>query len=161
MPVCPNCKTEFRQRVNGACPSCTEPLQIWKGNAFRESLGSPNVALLETFERLVSKKTSAFQRKPIVYRIPRRTARYTRELVMAEQLLEMCEYDFELASETLDTIFNNKQFRRNHNSLLGIKADFDLARVIALANRAERASADTAQAGYFDRVMERENIFSQ
>ncbi len=159
MHVCPNCKKEFRQRKVGCCPNCQVELAKYGTYYYLASLGSPSISLLEHFERLVSEKTSRIQHKQIVFKVPR-TARYQRELVEAQRLLNACEGDFSLATETLDTLFQNPQFRRNYSTMIGMMGDFLLAKTIAEANRAERAVADALQANLFDSVMEREKIFS-
>lgn len=160
MNVCPNCKAEFRQRKDGCCPTCQVEIAKYGKHYYLASLGSPTNALLEHFERLVSAKTSRIQRKPIVYRISRTTARGKRELIEAQRLLDTCDGDYTLAAETLDTLFGNSQFRRNYASLMGIMGDFLLAKTITEANRLERAAVDTVQDRLFERVMEREDIFS-
>jgi hypothetical protein len=160
--ICPNCKSEFRQRKNEACPACDEPLQIYNGMAYRTSLGSPTVALLEHFERHVSRQTSEIQKKQLVFRIPRGGPRYRRELAESQKLLDLCDGDYDAAAETLDVLFTNKQFKwRSYVSLIGIQKVFLLAKVVGDNLRAERQQADALQAAYFERIMQQENIFSQ
>lgn len=159
MPTCPSCHTEFRQRKDGGCPACGMALQIWKGHAFREELGSPNVALLVHFEHLVSDRTSKKQNKMVIFQVPRKTGRYQRELIEAERLLAQCDYDYDLAKEAVSTLFTNRQFYRNYTSLMGIIGDFTLALSIVNADRVTREAVDARQVGIFEQVMNRDNLF--
>jgi hypothetical protein len=160
MNICPNCKQEFKQRKDGCCPNCGVEIAKHGKYYYLNSIGSPSLGVLEHFERLVSERTSKLQNKRIVYQVPRRSARYQRELVEAQRLLDVCEGDFSLVTETIDTLFKNPQFYANFSTLIGIQGKFLLAKTITEANRAEKAAADDVEALAFDRVMERENIFA-
>lgn len=143
MPICPSCKGEFRQRKEGACPGCGAEVNVYSGRWFREEDGAPTVAIIKHLEKRVSDKHSVGRPTRVNYKISPKGARYTRELVTAERLLEAAGWDLDLVLAAIDLLFDDLQFNfKNRVSLIGIETDFGLALAISEATRAAQDEQD-------------------
>ena len=161
MPICPSCKSEIKARKNGACPVCSEPLQIYNGMLYRESVGSVPSAVLAAFEKHVSIRTSHRQGYPVQFHFSKKTAQYKLELTMAERLLAQCDGSLELALKTLDVLFDNPQFSfKTRSSLAQCVKDTPLAISIAQAALENEHRLENARNAYLDVAMSRPSIFS-
>lgn len=161
MPVCPACHTEQTRRVAGGCPNCGISVNVYKGNWFRTSLGSPNAALLHHFEKLVSKQLSKGDVQ-VNFTIPRKNKmRYNRELATAERLLDAANYDYSLATDTLELLFTDKRFSwKSKDSLLWLERDFTTALAIVRAIRAQEEHKKREEQTLVRNVLAKEDIFS-
>lgn len=161
MPICPSCKGEFEKRKNGGCPGCGTPVNVYNGYWYLETIGSPTVALVEEFENQVSRVQSALRQVPVIYRITRKGARYRRELVVAQRLLEAADGDYELTKEALVFLFFDPQFNfKTRVSLIGIERDYGLALSIVTALREEANKRELANEAALRDIMESEDIFA-
>ena len=87
---------------------------------------------------------------------------YRRELVGAERLLALADYDYDLAAESLDMLFSDRRFNwRMRQSLLWLKNDFLITMAIAKADRAERQAQQARAEQAYQAAMTQENIFSK
>lgn len=143
MPICPECKQDFRQRSQGACPGCGTEVSVYNGVWFRTEEGAPTVAVIKHLEKRISDKHSVGRPKRVNYVISTKGSRYQRELVTAERLLEAADWDLDLVRDAIDILFDDLQFNfKNRTSLIGIEQDYGLALAIATATR----EADEEQA---------------
>ncbi len=160
MPICPQCKKDVR-RKDGACPECGTELAIYNGRYYRTEDGNPAQAVLKHFEYLVSRQASKNQNMPVVFHISKKTARYKRELVEAERIIEICEGDLEIAKLTLWVLFNNDQMSyKTRTSLIGVAADFELGLAIARGIKAKKEAEVQKANAAFQQVMNKEDIFN-
>lgn len=161
MPTCPQCKTEQTKRKNDACPNCGTEVSVYAGMWFRTELGSPTAALVEHFEDLVSKRQSAKVKANVIFRIPRKSSTFRRELRGAEALLELAEWDFELARDALTHLFENTEYSwKSWTTLLYLKNEFILALGVVKALKEEREKKEAHSNSIFDQIMAQEDLFS-
>lgn len=161
MALCPACHTEQTRRVNGRCPNCKAKVEIHDGYWYPAGTGSPNTALLELFEGLVSDRQTVLQNKTIVFRIPKKSAGYRRELVAAGRLMEMAEYDIDTAKEALKLLFTDKQFSwKTYNTLRWIGNEYLIALGLVRAKRDEATKVRVEEDAYVQRLLEEDDIFS-
>jgi len=131
-------------------------VSAYNGAWFRTVLGSPTVALVEHLEKRVTHRQSAMRGTFVYYTIPRKGTRWTRELVSAERLLKLADMDYDLAAETIDLLFSDKQFNfKTNDSLMYLDKDFTLALAIVKAERAARAAKNTTATAAFERAIAR------
>lgn len=160
MPVCPSCKKEQAKRVSGACPNCHAQVEVHNGRWFQTGTGSPNVAIVRHFEKLVSGSLSRGRPDKVVFSIPIIGLRYKRELVAAGRLLELCDYDLELVKSTLDLIFVDRRFSwKTRNTLLYIESEFVVALALVRANQKLQSQAAAEEHKVLTQVLQRENVF--
>jgi len=161
MPVCPACKTDQKQRTNGACPNCGTRVNIVNGYWFREDLGSPNLALLHYFEDRVSEQLTNERGYPVFFNIPPKGLSYKRELVTAERMIQTSGYDYELAEAAIDVLFDDKQFSwKTKQSLLYLVKDFNLALALAKGKLQAEKEAQDKENKVVDDINSMEDIFS-
>lgn len=160
MPICPTCKKDTHLK-KGACAICGQALAVYNGMYYRDDLGSPTIALLEKFEHMVSVQTSKKQGASIVFRVPRKSGLYKRELVEAQRLLDLCGGDYDLAEITLQVLFENKQFAfKTRTTLIGLGRDFVLAQAVAehIMEMARKKSA--LEESVFEKLEAREDVWA-
>lgn len=161
MPICPECKTDQPKRKDGRCPACSTPVEIHKGYWFRTEIGSPTVALVELFENLVSEWQSNKRRLNVVWKIPRKSGRYKLELVSAERLLELAEYNYELAEKSLRFLFTDSQFNwKNRNTLVYIDADFVIALSVVRPMLEAKQEKESKSLKVLRQIEEMDDLFS-
>jgi len=161
MPVCPACHTEQKKRVDGACPGCGVPVDVYKGHWYRSNLGSPTVALVTHLEKRVGDHLSRNRDVRVPYTIPRKGLRYKRELAVAERLLEACDFDFDLAVDSLNILYDDSRFNwKLRDSLLWIEKDFNTSLALARASRMEQELRRKKEQQAVQAAMSREDIFS-
>lgn len=159
MPVCPGCKTDQKRRVNGYCPNCGQPVEVHDGRWFRTSDGSPNLALLRSFERLVSNSLSA-QNHRVNFIIPRKSPRYRIELAIAERLIVDADYDLDMAKQALEYLFSNKRFNwKSYTSLASVSRDFTAGLAVVMAKRAAEEKQRNEERNFVQQALNRESIF--
>lgn len=160
MSTCPNCHEPIKRRVSGACPQCHVPLEAYKGVYFRAGTGGPTENILKYFEGLVSRSLSQGRPTPVIFTVPRMSARYRRELLAAEQLLKHCDWDLDLVKESLDILFTDKKFNwKNYNTLLWIDTDFTMALAIAKAHRTATMEQRRKEQKAVQSVLRRQDVF--
>ncbi len=133
---------------------------IYNGRYYRTQDGNPALAILSHFEYLVSRQASKNQNMPVIFHISKKTARYKRELVEAERILEICERDLEIAKLTLWVLFNNNEMSyKTRTSLIGVTSDFELGLAIARSLKARKDAEKQRADETFQQVMKKEDIF--
>lgn len=136
MPLCPACKTVQTRRVNDACPSCGEPIVLYNSTWISASIGSPNTALVRHFEGRVRQALNAKEGTQVYFSIPRKGARWRRELAAAKHLLKLANNDLELAATAIDMLFDDRRWNwRYRNTLLYLERDYTDALNIAKARK--------------------------
>ena len=161
MPNCPACHAEFTRRKEDCCPLCGVELQAYKGVYFRADAGNPTEAIVKTFDALVSQQTSKKQGMSVSFRFPRKSPAYKMELVYAQNILQACEYDLELALESIKVSFTNKQFEfKTRTSLAHMVRDLPLVSAIARAIIEKRTEEEAKSSSAFAALAEREDIFA-
>lgn len=161
MPICPNCKTDQDKRKDGRCPACKTPVEIHKGYWFRAELGSPTVAFVELFEKLVSEQQSVKRKLDVVWRIPRKSSRYRIELVHAEKLLELADYNFELADQSLRFLFTDRQFNwKNYSTLRFVESDYVVAMSVVKPMLELKQEKDTKSQNVLKKIEKMDDLFS-
>lgn len=154
MPICPECRTEQQQRKAGACPNCGTQVEAHKGYWYRTDLGSPTVALVSKFEKLVSKQIET------KFSIPRKSPQYRRELVAAQRYLDRAEGNFEVAAEALEILFTDKRFSwKTRTTLMYIGTDFNVALAIAQHNEKLRIEKNKRARQFLTALDIREDVF--
>ena len=163
MRSCPQCKQEIKKRKGDGCPHCGQPVSLYKGNFYRTEDGAPNVAIVTEFEKLVSQQLSKAASRPIPFRIHRKSAQYTIELITAEKLLSESDYDLDLVRRTLHELFNNQSWSwmaKSWTSLTQLRKFYPGALAIARV-AAQIADADQVrQLSLADQLARKEDIFS-
>lgn len=155
MPTCPACQTEQARRVNGTCPACHVPVEIHQGRWFLTGTGSPSEAILKHFEALTSQKLKA------PFSVARKSARYKRELVAANRLLDQADFDLPLVKDTLDILFSHKMFIwKNYTTLMWLDPDYTAALAIAKKNRRAKQDESQRERDALRRTSQKENIFT-
>lgn len=154
MPTCPECKGEFRQRKDGACPGCGLDVILYRGHWFSKEEGNPTVRILKTWEKLMSiRLRSSFS-------IPEKLARYRTELVHARNLLELAEWDLDLSKRAVEILFNDDRFLwKTYSSILHMWNDFPVALTIARAQREEEEREIRRQDEAWAEMESMEDIF--
>lgn len=161
MAVCPSCHTEQKRRINGRCPNCKAKIDSYDGYWYPTGTGNPNLALVNLFEDLISEKLTYQQGTNVVFRIPPKSARYRRELVAAGRLLELTNYDINLAKDALQMLFTDKQFNwKNLSTLLYLGNDFTMAVALVRARQTKQQEARAKEDKYIQKLAEEEDIFS-
>lgn len=161
MSTCPECRLEVTRRVDGCCHHCGTPIEKYKGYWYRAGTGSPAVAIIKHFEKLVSQQLSRAANKPVKFVIPTVIARYKRELVSAERLLSMADHDLDLVLETITTLFTHYRFKRKtYTTLLWLDDDFILALAITRAVVDARKKSAAHESSLVQSVSSREDIFA-
>ena len=161
MPSCPACHTEQARRVSGACPKCYTPVEVYAGHWFRKGTGSPSLAVLRYFEKLVSDQLSSGRPNKVLFSIPPFGARYKRELVVAERLLMLANWDIDLVKAALDVLFTDHRYAwKTRNTMLYIEAEFNTALAIARANLELKTQAAANERKALEGILQRENIFN-
>lgn len=161
MALCTVCHTEQTRRVNGRCPNCKTRVEAHGGYWFETGTGSPNVALVEHFEKLLSEKQSKIKGATVVFKFPRKSHSYKLELVAASQLLELADFDLKLSKDALEVLFTDNQFSwKNRTTLRWVKDDFALALSLLRATLEQLAKKSAVEDDYYRRLMEEEDIFS-
>jgi len=161
MPTCPNCHTQQTKRKGGACPECGVEVQLYKGEWYRASIGSPTVAILHRFERLVSDQLSAGRQTRVVFTVPPKHYTYPIELKTAERLLSTADNDIDLVFEAFDVLFTDTRFNwKKRQSLRHLSTDFLTALALALANRQDKEKLKDKERRTVSAVLDREDIFA-
>jgi hypothetical protein len=162
MRECPSCKKEIKKRKDEACPHCGQAVSLDQGNFYRTEDGAPNVAIVAEFEQLVSQQLSKAASRPVPFRIHRKSANYTLELITAESLLSQSDYDLDLVKRTLHELFNNQAWSwmaRSWTSLTQVKRVYPGALAVARV-AAQIADADQArQLNLADQIAKKEDVF--
>ncbi len=146
----------------GACPVCGQALSIHNGRYYREEDGAPNIALLRTFESLLTTRLRYVQQdSTITLRISSKTPQYRRELAAAERLLEQAEGDLDLARLTLKVLFENPQFKRkSYLTMVYMDSDFFIALAVARSVQARMSLDNQRAASAFEKIMAQDDLFS-
>lgn len=161
MPICPNCRTNQTRRRDGVCPACGTPIKIHKGFWYRDTQGSPPSQLLKFFLGLVSDNISRDKQFRVQYEIPEKSLRWVREMVLADRILLKTDGDIELAKETIQTLFTEKQWSwKTYTSLGTIYADFDLALALVKSRRVALKKIAAKERSFAEKVQNKEDIFS-
>ena len=130
MAICPECKEEFRQRKDEACPGCGLAVILYQGHWFSKKEGNPTTRILKTWEELLS-----IRLKKQFY-IPEKTGRYQTELVYARNLLQLADWDLALTKRAIKILFNDERFLwKTYASILHMWNDFPVALAIARTQR--------------------------
>jgi len=165
MAVCPYCHTEQGKRKSGCCPTCLRPVEVHGKVWYRTGTGNPNVAVFEYFEQQVSRRLTS-ERKDgvsVPFSVPRQSAQYKRELIAAERMLGLAEFDLDLVKETITILFTHSEFKwKKRNTMLYLPSDGDFLAALAIA-RAEREAKKkqaTSEQKVVSTVLRREDIFS-
>lgn len=161
MATCPSCKTEQRQRKDGACPKCHTPIMIVDKHWFIEGSGSPITQIIRHFEELASKKLSAGRLFKVPFFLPNKGNRAKLEQVAAKRLLERSDWDLELVKETLTLLFTDRRFSwRTMDSLITIGKGYNMALAITKANRMQAEEEKKKNAEHYNEMLERRNIWA-
>lgn len=157
MPLCPECKTEQRARKNGECPNCGTRVEIFKGYWYRADLGSPTVALLKHFEKLVSRQLETTFRFSIKNRYE-----YGKELATAQRLLNNADGDFGMARDALTLMFSEKSLGawKSRYSLTQTLADFTVSLAVARKRAKIREDQHQKEMQQYAILSVEEDIFS-
>jgi hypothetical protein len=132
---------------------------MYKGNWFREGSGTPPTMFLEHFEGWVSKVMTKNAEIPVVFRVPRKSARYRREVAAAENLIQLSENDLTLAQEALDLLFTDRRLIKNRHTVLWLESDFLVAVAKAKANRQAKLQKEQVEKTAFEDAINREKLF--
>jgi hypothetical protein len=91
------------------------------------------MAIIAEFEKRVSQYLSGKAGTTVPFRINRKIkSKWSMELRTAEQILEACDYDLDLAFRTIDELFTNPTWSwKSRSSLTQLMPDFDSAFAIA------------------------------
>ena len=161
MAICPSCKTDQARRKAGCCPNCGAEVEIHGGRWYQAGLGSPTVAILEWFENRVTTKLRQSGPEATVFTIPRKGARWQRELVAAGRCLDSADGDYDLVLEALELLFSHKRFSwKNIHTMMYVDADFTVALAMAKAARAQREAEEQRTGAVVGRLLQKEDIFA-
>jgi hypothetical protein len=159
---CPKCQQTVTRRKDDGCPYCGQHLLLWKGNLYRAEDGAPNVAIVSEFEKLVSQKLSSASNTPVPFRIHRKSANYTLQLITAEQLLAESDYDLDLVKRTLHVLYDHHLWQwmtTSWTSLTQLRKVYPGALAVARV-AAKMANADaTRQQQFAQQLSQKEDIF--
>jgi hypothetical protein len=161
MPICPACHTEQTKRLRGCCPKCNIPVDVYKGRWYRAGIGSPTLGILTHFEERVSQSLSYGRPSKVNFSVPRKSLRYKRELVSAEQMLNEADGDYDLVLSAINILFNDTKFNwKTRDSLMGIRRDFTLALAIAKADVEAEQAKKKKEMEVLTSIFSRENVFN-
>lgn len=122
---------------------------------------APTVHILKHFEKRVSAVLSIGKEEPAIYSIPRKSSRYKRELVTADRLLAMADYDISLVTDCIDQLFNNPKFSwRTWESLMQAEGTFVMALAIVQADRASAVRIAKREQLVLSQINQTEDIFA-
>jgi hypothetical protein len=104
---------------------------------------------------------SAVASKRINFVIPVKAARYRRELVQAERLLDLAEFDLDLALAALDVLFEHSRFRRkSYTTLLWLEDDYLVALALARTYINEERTRIMLETTAASQAIKKEDIFA-
>jgi len=130
MSICPECKGEFRQRKDEACPGCGIGIILYRSHWFSKKEGNPTTKILQLWEKLMSIRLKK------QFFIPEKTGRYQAELVHARNLLQLADWDLDLVKRAINILFNDEKFLwKTYSSLLQMWNDAPVAFTIARTQR--------------------------
>lgn len=160
MPVCPSCKEESKNRENGRCPKCNTKVDLYKGHWVRSGTNTPPEEILRYFEGKVSERLSIGRPVKVAYSIPRKGIRIQRELVSAERILKMADYDIDLVLKSIDILFRDKSLGwKSRDSLIFIDQDFIVALAIARSEIEAELQEEERSRQVIERLMSQESLF--
>ena len=161
MANCPACNQPIARRKKGACPHCGQALLIWGGQFYREEEGQPPQAIISEFEKLISQQLTQAQGTPIPFRLNRKDRLFAIELTVAENLLEDCDGDLDLAKRALHELFTNRKWSfKTRTTLRGIRPDFNAALAIARVAAARDQHKDDRDAQVAAALDKKEDVFA-
>ncbi len=160
MRPCPRCHQDIKRRKDDACPNCGQAISLYRGHYYRAEDGAPNMAIIARFEELVSKQLSKLQNTSIPFRLNRKSSAFRIELVVAERILESCEFDLDLALRTLTELFTNQLWSwKSRTSLRQIMTDLPGALAIARVAAQMEMARYARELALGDQLAMKEDIF--
>jgi predicted restriction endonuclease len=136
-------------------------LELHGGFFYRTADGSPTVEIAEKFETMIRQRLSSKLGRNVPFQFNRKDGSWRRELKTAEKLLAECEHSRDLAIDTVQTLFDHKDFQwKVYASISSAVKDFAMAKAITLALWEEDAQNANDEAQRFEDIQRNTNPFN-
>lgn len=156
--ICPVCLTKQANRKDNTCPECGTQVEIVNGEWVVSAPNSPNVRLLEYFEKMVSRQQSIARGLNINFKIPRKGMSYLRELSASKNVISRAG-SLETALAAIHFLLTDEKFCwKSYTSLTMLFKDLPLALAIVEAKMEQARIREQGTQEVLRQIERRKNL---
>jgi hypothetical protein len=148
---CPHCGKDICKLNYKECIECGKTIVEFEGYYFKSS---PIIAILEHFEKLVSRHLSKETNEKIIFRVKRKGLMWRYECARAKQLLAEADYDLDLLLETLTYLSESNKYSWRFKDTLGAVLPMINAGISIIKSKRDREALKEEKAKVFDSYLD-------